>query len=223
METSSENEIQFKPLHEGLGFHPFSEGLPYSPSSKAKKTNLHQSGLGAVSAGAPTFARTLPPIASIAAPAELQRPAPVPASAHSKGFGYVFIRTAAYLFDTSVNFVLCSAALGWVLWKQNIQPELFLTPEMGAALLVFIFFFSWALTTAQEIAFGASAGKRLFGLTLPGSAILLLLRSVLFLIGTLFCGFGLLWALFDRDRRCWHDLAVGVQPEFQPSMTPDFQ
>jgi hypothetical protein len=46
------NKIQFKPLHEGMGFHPFSDGLPYAPESKSK----YSSGSGATSAGRPQFA-----------------------------------------------------------------------------------------------------------------------------------------------------------------------
>ena len=46
------NKIQFKPLHEGMGFHPFSDGLPYAPESKSKYGN----GSGATSAGRPQFA-----------------------------------------------------------------------------------------------------------------------------------------------------------------------
>jgi hypothetical protein len=45
-------KIQFKPLHEGMGFHPFSDGLPYAPESKSKYAN----GAGANAAGRPQFA-----------------------------------------------------------------------------------------------------------------------------------------------------------------------
>jgi hypothetical protein len=45
-------KIQFKPLHEGMGFHPFSDGLPYAPESKSK----YNTGSGANAAGRPQFA-----------------------------------------------------------------------------------------------------------------------------------------------------------------------
>jgi len=48
-------KIQFKPLHEGMGFHPFSDGLPYAPESKTKYATP-STGTGAVSAGRPRFA-----------------------------------------------------------------------------------------------------------------------------------------------------------------------
>lgn len=49
------NKIQFKPLHEGMGFHPFSDGLPYAPESKAKTANTSRSAAGASAAGRPRF------------------------------------------------------------------------------------------------------------------------------------------------------------------------
>jgi hypothetical protein len=58
-------KIQFKPLHEGMGFHPFSDGLPYAPESKAgvrpSKGQSMGQGSGAVSAGRPRFATATPP------------------------------------------------------------------------------------------------------------------------------------------------------------------
>lgn len=54
------NKIQFKPLHEGMGFHPFSDGLPYAPESKARTsaTAPTRSAAGASSAGRPRFQAT---------------------------------------------------------------------------------------------------------------------------------------------------------------------
>lgn len=51
MEKQTDKKIQFKPLHEGMGFHPFSDGLPYAPESKSK----YQGGAGANVAGRPSF------------------------------------------------------------------------------------------------------------------------------------------------------------------------
>jgi hypothetical protein len=56
------NKIQFKPLHEGMGFHPFSDGLPYAPESKTKYGN----GAGATSAGRPKFAEPIDRTAAMA-------------------------------------------------------------------------------------------------------------------------------------------------------------
>ena len=51
MEKQTDKKIQFKPLHEGMGFHPFSDGLPYAPESKSN----YSQGAGATSAGRPQF------------------------------------------------------------------------------------------------------------------------------------------------------------------------
>lgn len=37
------------------------------------------------------------------------------------------------------------------------------------------------------------------------------LRYLLALLGTLLLGFGIFWALFDRDRQFWHDRMAGTQ------------
>jgi hypothetical protein len=50
-------KIQFKPLHDGMGFHPFSDGLPYAPESKkATSPRVSSTGSGATAAGRPHFA-----------------------------------------------------------------------------------------------------------------------------------------------------------------------
>ncbi len=78
--------------------------------------------------------------------------------------------------------------------------------------LLFLCVFNWAITTAQEVAFSTSLGKRLFGLALNGSASAIFLRAFFFLPSVGFAGIGLIWALFDRRKRCWHDLVVDLQP-----------
>lgn len=56
-------EIIFKPVSDGLGFHPFSDGLPYAPMAKSPRpTGL--SGTGAVVAGKPRIATSLPQLPS---------------------------------------------------------------------------------------------------------------------------------------------------------------
>jgi hypothetical protein len=60
MEKQTDKKIQFKPLHEGMGFHPFSDGLPYAPESKTKYPN----GTGATAAGRPQFVNPAAPTTS---------------------------------------------------------------------------------------------------------------------------------------------------------------
>ena len=60
--------------------------------------------------------------------------------------------------------------------------------------------------------YGTSVGKRIFGLSLNGSASATFLRAFYFLPSVGFCGVGLIWALFNKKRRCWHDAAADLQP-----------
>jgi uncharacterized RDD family membrane protein YckC len=41
------------------------------------------------------------------------------------------------------------------------------------------------------------------------------LRYFLALIGIFFLGFGLIWAIFDRDRQFWHDRVAGTRIVFE--------
>src|SRR5689334_11933992 len=91
------NEISFRPLTEGLGFHPFSDGLPYAPVNPSNKSAGQASGpnprlsngTGAVAAGAPRFntqairnsgPRVSVPIADRAAHSPLSKPESTPGS-----------------------------------------------------------------------------------------------------------------------------------------------
>jgi hypothetical protein len=87
-----------------------------------------------------------------------------------------------------------------------------MNPGIVMISVLFFVLFSWALITAQEIAFGTSVGKRVFGLMINGSTSAIFLRAFFFLPSIGFCGVGLLWSLFDKRKRCWHDVVVNVQP-----------
>lgn len=235
-------ELSFEPLSEGLGFHPFSDGLPYAPTSKAPTAKASSQtrdlgmGAGAVSAGLPSFAspKIQAPRVSVpvAQPQPYQPQAPMvqpqrtsaalstmvtsPSLAAelepSFGFGYMVKRVFAYLFDSLFNVGLCVGALSAALWRQDMNPEVLLTPGIVLVSVLFLAVFNWAITTAQEVAFGTSIGKRLFGLAIQGSTSAIFLRAFFFLPSICFGGIGILWAVFDRRRRCWHDLVVDLQP-----------
>ena len=128
------------------------------------------------------------------------------------GFGYICKRIAAYLLDSAINIAVCVLALSTVFWKQGLNPEVLLNPAILLLSSLFLLIFNWALITAQEVAFGTSLGKRMFNLALHGGAGVIFARALLFLISASFCGVGLLWALFKRNKRCWHDAATGIQP-----------
>lgn len=130
----------------------------------------------------------------------------------SFGFGYLFKRMLAYLLDSSFNLALCGGALSAALWKQDMSPELLLNPGVVLVASLFLAVFNWAITTAQEVAFGTSLGKRVFGLVLDGTTSAIFLRAFFFLPSACFGGIGLIWSLFDRRRRCWHDMVVDLQP-----------
>lgn len=228
--------LGFHPFSDGLPY------APVSKVSIAARAAASASGSGATAAGPARPVRTpslptgapvpqrvshplrMPQAQPQAAPAPVwQRPAPAPQrpaeapqparfAQPALGFGYVLKRVFAYLADTIFNLCLCGGALCIALWKLDLSPMLLVNPSVAAVAALFLCFFNWALVAAQEVAFGTSLGKRLFGLAVHGSASAVFLRAFFFLPAICFGGIGLLWALFDRRRRCWHDLVVDLQP-----------
>ena len=199
----ADKNISFAPVSEGLGFHPFSEGLPYTPVHPIPR---RQMGMGAVAAGLPVYA---PPQAepAVSIAADISSVSVVSATE------YLGRRLLAAIIDNGLNIGAVAIALGWVLWRQRISLEIIFSPAVLAGIIFFLLFFNWAIITAQEIAFGTSFGKRICGLEIPGSVSVVLVRAILFIPSTVFCGAGLLWALVDKQNRCWHDAASGIQPE----------
>jgi uncharacterized RDD family membrane protein YckC len=231
-----DKDIEFRPLTPGLGFHPFSDGLPYAPLKKKNGSSGPSMGTGAVAAGPATFAKTLPTLAPrkiatprvsvpVATPTQQQQSAPMPSTSFNSAasavkpfaepaYGYVYLakRSLAYIIDSSLNTALSATGLSLVLVNQNIQPEALMNPGIVVLSTLFFVLFNWALITAQEIAFGSSVGKRIFGLAVRGSTSAIFLRAFFFLPSAGFCALGLLWSVFDKRKRCWHDVVVGVQP-----------
>lgn len=240
-----DDDLSFKPLTDGLGFHPFSDGLPYAPVSQnlTRGTGAVAAGRPTFvrpreTPMPPSVPRPTPaqPAASLpsaqiprvqvpVAEAALKRvqPAPKPSAPIAAaqpvvrfGFGYLLRRVTGFFLDSALNVGVCGGALMLALDGQDIKPDVLFDP--GVVLLSILFFiaFNWAVITAQEIAFGSSVGKRLVRLRLQGTVSALFLRSFFFLLSAGFFGFGLLWAIFDRRRRCWHDLIVDLQPVPHP-------
>ncbi|OFZ78496.1 MAG: hypothetical protein A2583_05405 [Bdellovibrionales bacterium RIFOXYD1_FULL_53_11] len=196
-------EIKFVPLTDGLGFHPFSDGLPYAPVSKPRIPGTSH-GTGAVAAGKPVFLK--PPVTG--EPPTILRPA----KTELLGIGYLARRVVAFCFDSAINITLCFAALAAVIIQQNAVETTLMNPSMLAMLCLLLLLTNWCIITAQEVAFGATPGKRLLGLAVDGTPVETLKRSLFFAIGTVFCGTGLAWALFNPKRQCWHDAVTGIQP-----------
>lgn len=217
--TQKDRELHFKPLSEGLGFHPFSNGYPYTPAQTppAPKRDFSQ-GTGAVSEGFPQFAFPAPKQVVVVAKPTLPAPAMHPSQLGAQlgsqlGWDYLVRRFTAYSVDCLFNTTLALVTLGASLWKENIWEGVLLNMDLFLATLAFLGFFSWALTAAEEIAFGTSLGKRLLGLKLEGSGGALLLRALIFVPSLLCLGIGVLWTVLDPDRRALHDVLSGVQPE----------
>ena len=221
-------DLSFRPITEGLGFHPFSDGLPYAPvvktAAKVSAPKTFSTGTGAISAGTPRPVARAPRVSVPVAQNPIERPklqqsqqktvAPQPVAQFEPeyGYGYLAARVVAYIFDSMLNISLCATSLALAMWRINLSPESLMNPGIVLVAALFLIVFNWALITAQEVAFGTSAGKRVFGLVLEGGAIAIFLRAFFFLPSVGFGGIGLLWALFDRRKRCWHDVAVDLQP-----------
>jgi len=236
------DSLSFQPVTEGLGFHPFSDGLPYAPVGKPPQANssslshsisksipksprtpsVPTTGLGAVAAGTPRMVR--PPYAPDLRPGmgqAHQEARPIPKappmsqdlpSSPTLGYGYLVKRALAYLTDIFWTTLLMGAVVGSWLWKQEGATDLsFSIPAVLGMTLLFLALL-WTFVTLQETFWKTTLGKRLFGLRLQGSPGLIFLRAVFFVPSSLLMGGGILWGLFDRQRRCWHDRVVGIQP-----------
>lgn len=213
MNSTEKQTLDFKPLSEGLGFHPFSNGLPYTPTTQpASKRDLTR-GTGATAAGHPSFAFPAPVSAKISPAASSPIVAKSAPLQPDLGWDYLAKRLLAYFVDCVINTGLGGTALIGSLWKEDMSPGFFFSGSSLALTAGFLLFFSWALTTAQEVAFGTSLGKKLFGLHLDGSAAATLVRALFFIPSAVFLGLGVFWALFDADRRAFHDRVSGIQPE----------
>jgi uncharacterized RDD family membrane protein YckC len=128
------------------------------------------------------------------------------------GFGYLIRRVLAFFADLLLNTSVCVLALAGVSLRQDLSWDALVNPNVLLLAILFFVMFNWAVVTAQEVVFGTTLGKRMFGLVIRGDTSAVFLRSFFFLPSIIFCGLGVLWAIFDRRKRCWHDHAVDLQP-----------
>ena len=201
------DRISFRPLHDGMGFHPFSDGLPYAPETKRKPTP--STGTGAVSAGTPRFAepiRTARQIqqASQARAQVAQAPRPVapqpqvrPAVTLTPEADPIRRRAFAYLLDAILHagFWITTNLAALFAFKFHLDPELMI--QNPAGFLVFFLISQWLFVTLQEVLFETSAGKVFFQLEFERGHRSLLLRSMVFALGSLLV-FG--WFFRPQDR-----------------------
>ncbi|MCU0512571.1 MAG: RDD family protein [Anaerolineae bacterium] len=89
---------------------------------------------------------------------------------------------------------------------------LFRGPGGGAGLLIG-FVYEWYFLTQRD---GQTPGKLVMGLRVvrtnaaPLNTVDAGIRYLGYYIGSAFFSLGLLWALFDDKRRCWHDFFAGT-------------
>lgn len=235
-----DREISFKPLTDGLGFHPFEGGLPYTPAN-SQNSQKKQTGIGATAAGRPQFSYPTQKSAT-PSPFNPVRSTPVDVTAEkirrelesiqtqrldqaramaartyapievAYGFSYSFERIFAFLLDSAFNLSVCASILSTALISTDLDHIKTIDDPALITVGVFLFICNWALLAAQEVAFGTTIGKRIFGLKLDGTGVQCLIRSVLFLPGLLLGGAGILIAAFDYKKRCWHDRMTQIQP-----------
>jgi uncharacterized RDD family membrane protein YckC len=127
--------------------------------------------------------------------------------------GYSIERAFAFLLDSAFNLSVCASILSTALISTDFENLLTLSPTATITVGIFLFLCNWALLAAQEVAFGTTIGKRIFGLRLNGDGFECFVRSLFFIPSLLFGGIGILMALFDPRKRCWHDRMTKLQPE----------
>ncbi len=132
---------------------------------------------------------------------------------HAHGFGYVGERAFAFVLDSAFNLSICASILSTALLSTDLENLRTLSSTALASAGVFLFICNWALLAAQEVAFGTTIGKRIFGLRLNGSGFECFIRSLFFVPSLLFGGIGVFIAIFDARKRCWHDRMTKLQPE----------
>jgi uncharacterized RDD family membrane protein YckC len=172
-------------------------------------------GTGAVAAGPAIPVRSQPtvrakPAPQVAAPTQARTPSVE--VTETFGFGYLMERIAAFTLDTALILSGLAAGTSFYLSTYAVPSGREMNSQDLAYILLVVGSLHWALMTFQEVAFGTTIGKRIFGLRIPGSAAAVFLRSFFFVPSLLFGGLGLLTAVFDKRRRCLHDLIADVQP-----------
>ena len=129
------------------------------------------------------------------------------------GLGYSVERAFAFLLDSAFNLSIFASVLSTALISTDVNHLQSLSSFAMISVGVFLFVCNWALIAAQEVAFGTSIGKRIFGLRLNGNGLECFVRSLFFVAGLLFGGLGIFIAVFDSRKRCWHDRMTKLQPE----------
>lgn len=127
-------------------------------------------------------------------------------------FGYVFRRIFAYNIDVIINLAISVGTLTGISWLGEINLGILLNENIVLVSIVLFSILNWFLLMLQEVTFKTTLGKHIFGLGFQASGLLIFARALFFIPSFLFFGLGIAWSVIDRQKRCWHDLVVGVQP-----------
>ena len=228
--------LGFHPFADGLPYAPASKSTPTKPSgtgavAAGRPQFAYPAGPG-VTNRAPTPTSVLPsmPIDGTAEKIrrelesiQAQRLDQARAAAARKqdaqaqlvlhyGLDYSFQRAFAYLLDSAFNLSICASVLSTALLSTDLENLRDLSPLAVISVAVFLFACNWALLAAQEVAFGTTIGKRIFGLRLRGTGFECFVRALFFLPSLLFGGLGIGMSIFDGRKRCWHDRMTKLQP-----------
>ncbi len=183
---------------------------PQSPAAPKNNSTQKISGKPSILHASPSNALPNPRVLKFTSS---EKPVGLPKLRASYGLNYSLKRFFAYLIDSVMNITLCGIAFILVLQQLEVPLSFSFIREFILTGGLFLIGFSWIMVLAQEIAFGTSLGKRFFNLAITGSNSALFLRAFFFIVSFGFFGLGILWALFDSDRRCWHDIIVETQPQ----------
>jgi hypothetical protein len=233
--------LGFHPFSDGLPYAPIAKSPRISGATQnaISQSTTPSTGAGAVAAGSPKMVfpqKPVQPQKSLAVP-QISVPVakgsiPIDQSLPGLGiekekraqavtqgnveqtFGLVYLlrRMIAQLIDSGVSLALFAGIVRFGLWNEEFTPELMTNSSLLFVAACLWITFHWFLLAVQEVIFLTSIGKRLVGLRLFGSSFLVLLRSLFFLPSVGLLGIGIIWGVFDRKKRCWHDQIVEIQP-----------
>lgn len=178
------SEIQFKPVTSGLGFQNCSDKLHYSSFNETSPSTKNSGITSQLAEKSPSIQKS----------------------------NYLIHRILAYFVDMAVLLITWFLFLGISVTMQWISIDIFFSPSGLVSQLGLLLFFQWFYVMLQEVIFSTTLGKYFFGLYLPTLRMKIFLRSILFLFGVFFFCVGLLTAVFDKNKRCMHDILTRVQP-----------
>jgi hypothetical protein len=128
------------------------------------------------------------------------------------GVEYIARRVFAYVLDTLLNSILFVSAIVSYLMKQESSYDLLANPSVIFVTFLLWLAFHWSLTTVQELVFRTTIGKRILRLSLTGGTFGIFLRAILFIPSFSLGGLGIVWSVFDSQKRCLHDRLSGARP-----------